>query len=174
MSSAPSPPAAPLRGLAPIGASKPRILILGSMPGAASLAAEAYYAHPRNAFWPILGAILGFDPAATYPQRVAALDRHGVMVWDVLRECRRRGSRDATIDPASERANDFAALFARSESLRRILFNGARAAQCFQRWVQTPPAHIECVRLPSTSPAHASLSFEQKHACWRAALSLPD
>lgn len=163
-----------MRGLPPIGSAAPRILILGSMPGTASLDAGAYYAHPRNVFWPILGAVLGFEPTAAYPERIAALERHGVMVWDVLRECRRQGSLDTAIDPASEQVNDFASLFARGESLRRILFNGSRAAQSFQRRVEAPPSRIECVRLPSTSPAHAHLSLEQKLTHWRSALCLPE
>src|SRR5690606_29512 len=114
-------------GFPPLLAPGARVLILGSMPGAASLRAQAYYAHPRNAFWPIMGALYGFEPAAPYDVRCAALTSAGVAVWDVLQACERPGSLDAAIVADSRVANDFSGLFAQQPTIRRILFNGATA-----------------------------------------------
>jgi hypothetical protein len=94
-----------LRGLPPQAAPDCRVLVLGSMPGAASLAAARYYAHPRNRFWPLMGALCGFDPALDYPLRLAALQAAGVGLWDVIGTCERRGSLDADIVRGSEVAN---------------------------------------------------------------------
>ena len=148
------------------------MLILGSMPGEASLAAGEYYAHPRNHFWPIVGAVLGFDPAAPYASRLRALQRARVALWDVLHSCERPGSLDSSIDRASAVPNDFASLFARCRRIRRVCFNGALAEDTFRRRVlpSLGDLRLECVRLPSTSPAHASLSLARKRAAWRRAL----
>ncbi|MGF1547826.1 MAG: DNA-deoxyinosine glycosylase [Thiotrichales bacterium] len=159
------------QGFPPIADSAATILVLGSMPGAESLRQNAYYAHPRNAFWPIMGRLLGFDPAATYVERTAALTHAGVALWDVLRACERSGSLDARIIDASIVVNDFAKFFQRHPRIDRVFFNGARADQEFRRRVlPLLPARGEALalhRLPSTSPALAQLSFEQKLAAWR-------
>ena len=153
--------------LAPAGA---RLLILGSMPGAASLAAGQYYAHPRNAFWPILAALCHFPADAPYAARVAALQAAGVAVWDVLQSCVRTGSLDTAIERGSEVPNDLAGFLARHPGIRRIGFNGGTAEVAFRRHV--PAAAVagrQLLRLPSTSPANASWSFERKLAAWKAA-----
>lgn len=155
------------RGFPPIAAPGARILILGSMPGSASLAAGQYYAHPRNAFWPIMGALLGFDPALPYPERAARLTAAGIALWDVLHACTRPGSLDTAIDPASAEPNDFAALFTAQPGMRHVFFNGSAAAGLFRRHCQLPPA-AACTRLPSTSPAHAARNFADKLAAWQA------
>jgi TDG/mug DNA glycosylase family protein len=161
-----------LRGLPPIENPRARVLILGSMPGAASLAAGQYYAHPRNLFWPLLGAILGFNPGSDYALRVAALKRVGIALWDVIGRCRRRGSLDARIDPKSVVANDFAALLARHPCLHTVCFNGATAEASWRRHVLPALAApgLRTLRLPSTSPANASIDYERKLAAWAAAL----
>lgn len=151
--------------------------MLGSMPGAASLAAGEYYAHPRNAFWPIMTALCGFAADAAYAERVAALLAARVALWDVLAACERSGSLDAAIVRTSEAANDIAGLLARAPQIARIAFNGAAAEAAFRRHVQArlPAARragIVCVRLPSTSPANASWSFAEKLAAWREGLAL--
>ena len=161
-----------LRGLPPIENPRARVLILGSMPGVASLAAGQYYAHPRNLFWPLLGAILGFDPGSDYAQRVAALQRAGIALWDVIGRCRRSGSLDARIDPKSIVANDFAAFLARHPRLHTVCLNGATAEAGWRRHVLpalTAPG-LRTLRLPSTSPANASIDYERKLAAWAAAL----
>lgn len=159
-----------VRGFPPIARPDARVLVLGSMPGVASLAAGEYYAHPRNAFWPLAGELFGAGPDLAYPERCARLAAARVALWDVLARCRRSGSADAEIEPDSERANDFAAFLRAHPRLRRVFFNGAKAERAWRRHVApllgagAPPA----ARLPSTSPAHAGLSRARKLVAWRA------
>ncbi|MFO1344989.1 MAG: DNA-deoxyinosine glycosylase [Rhodocyclaceae bacterium] len=154
----------------PIVAPGARVLILGSMPGVASLSAGQYYAHPRNAFWPILGALCGFAATAPYAERVLALQAAGVAVWDVLQSCVRPGSLDTAIERSSEVPNDIAGLLSDQPGIRCIAFNGGTAEAAFRRHV---PADVvgglRLLRLPSTSPANAAWSFERKLAAWSAA-----
>lgn len=159
-----------LRGFPPIARADATVLILGSMPSRVSLAAGEYYAHERNLFWPIMGRLLGFDPAAPYPERKRALLAARIALWDVLRSCVREGSLDADI--RQEEVNDFAAFFRRHRRIRRVFFNGGMAAACYRRHVlpQVSGLGLDCRRLPSTSPAHASRPFADKLAAWRAAL----
>lgn len=156
----------------PVANADARILILGSMPGAASLAAGRYYAHPRNAFWPIMTALLNLDASADYDQRLEALQRARIALWDVLRSCRRSGSLDSSIERETQVANDFEAFFAGHRRIDRILFNGAKAEDAFRRHVLSAGigATLRLERLPSTSPANASWSFARKLDAWRAAV----
>ena len=156
----------------PIALPNARVLILGSMPGLASLAAAQYYAPPRNAFWPIIAALLGFDPAMHYVERPRALVAGGIALWDALQSCVRPGSLDSAIDQSTMIANDFAGLFARCPPIDHVYFNGAAAERCFRLGVLPALAGFDlpCTRLPSTSPAHAGRSFEQKLAAWRAVM----
>jgi hypoxanthine-DNA glycosylase len=157
-----------VRSFAPIAGRGARVLILGSMPGAASLAANRYYAHPQNAFWPIMGALLGFDAAAPYALRVRALKSARIAVWDVLHSCVREGSLDTSIE--EEIANDFGNFFRTQPRLTHVFFNGSKAQASFRRHVR-PARVLRYTRLPSTSPAHASLSAARKLAAWRAILA---
>lgn len=159
----------PLRGLPPLVGERPRLLILGNMPSALSLAAGEYYGNPRNAFWRITADLFGFDPALPYRQRAAALCAAGVAVWDVLRECRRTGSLDAAIRPDSMVPNDFERFFAEHPGIRRVLFNGAAAERNFARLVRPRP-RLAYLRLPSTSPAQ-TMPFAAKLAAWRAGVA---
>lgn len=149
-------------------------LILGSMPGVASLARQQYYAHPRNAFWPIISELLEIGVDSDYAVRTQALATAGLGLWDVLKACIRPGSLDASIDTASIVPNDFPAFIADHPALRRICFNGATAARLFRRHVQPvlgPQAEpIEYLALPSTSPAHAAMRHAEKLRLWRALL----
>ena len=164
-----------VRGFAPVAAPDARILVLGSMPGVASLRQARYYAHPRNAFWPIAAAVHGFDPALDYPDRLRALQAAGVALWDVLQACERPGSLDADIRGDTLVANDFAAFLERHPAIVRVCFNGGKAASLYRRHVLPGlAAGLEYVDLPSTSPAHAAVSFEQKLAAWSRALTLRD
>jgi hypoxanthine-DNA glycosylase len=152
-----------LQGLPPVIHRGTRLVVLGSFPGAASLAAAQYYAHPRNQFWPLLGLL--FDeplPALPYPQRLQRLRAHGVGLWDVIGACRRSGSLDSAIRDAEP--NDLALLRRRAPGLRLIVHNGGLSARAL------PAAHalgVPALRLPSTSPANASWSFERKLQAWR-------
>jgi double-stranded uracil-DNA glycosylase len=157
-------------GFAPLAARGARCLVLGSLPGRASLTAGQYYAQPRNAFWRIAGDVLGFDSHAPYARRVAALARAGVAVWDVCQAAHRPGSLDADIDLASVIANDFPAFFLRYPQIERIGLNGGTASRLFERLVvptlDAQWSDVERIRLPSTSPAHAGMSFELKRQAW--------
>lgn len=160
-----------LQGFAPLSDSRARVLVLGSIPGTASLRLGQYYGHPRNSFWPIMAALFGFDAAAPYAQRVAALLNRRVAVWDVLAACERPGSLDADIVAASTQPNDFADFFARHTQIRRVCFNGAMAESLYRRHVVPQLGHqplLEFVRLPSTSPAHAGMSLSAKRVAWQA------
>ncbi|KZE31802.1 DNA-deoxyinosine glycosylase [Crenobacter luteus] len=158
------PDSHPVReGLPPVARPDARLLILGSLPGEASLAAAQYYAHPRNAFWPIMAALTGEDLVArAYPERLAALVSHRVALWDVVGRARRRGSLDAHIKDAS--ANPLAELIATLPRLEAVAFNGATAARLGQPLL---PDGLAVYALPSTSPAH-TLAFAAKLAAWRA------
>jgi hypoxanthine-DNA glycosylase len=152
-----------LTGLAPVIAANTRILILGSFPGAASLAAQQYYAHPRNQLWPILSLLTGEDLASLpYAERLPRLLAHGFGLWDVLAACERKGSLDSAIRNAA--ANDFARLRQLCPALETVGFNGQASGKFAPQFVA---AGFRTVVLPSTSPAHAMLTLEQKVAQWR-------
>ena len=162
-----------VRSLAPIADANADVLVLGSMPGIASLRAQQYYAHPRNAFWRIVGELLGFDANASYTKRVKALKSARIAVWDVLESCVRDGSADAMIEDDSLLANDFRTFFAAHTRIRRVFFNGTKAEACYKRHVlrQIESGPMVYSRLPSTSPANASVPFADKLGAWRAILS---
>lgn len=150
----------------------PRALVLGSMPGVASLRAGQYYAHPRNAFWPLMEALFAVPLSAPYSTRLAALGEVGVGLWDVLAECERDGSLDSAIAPASVAVNDITGLLANHVGLRVIALNGGTAARLFDRHVApvlgSRLAAMRVLRLPSTSPAHAARSLMEKAEAWAA------
>lgn len=173
-----------LHGLSPLVGPNTRVLVLGSFPGAASLAAQQYYGHPRNHFWPIMAGIfqafscsfafsesdIGYEfdslqVPANYTDRCAWLLAHGVGLWDVYASCQRQGSLDTAIrDP---QVNDFARILALCPRLRLIAHNGGES---FKHARHTQALGVSVVRLPSTSPANASWSPERKKAAWMAAL----
>ena len=155
-----------LRGFPPVIDDGVRVLILGSFPSEASLAAAQYYAHPQNQFWRILGAVLA-EPLAELPyaERLPHVLRHGVGIWDVLGACDRAGSLDSAIRNAH--ANDFASLRTRAPRLVHVLFNGQAAGRFERDFAQ---AGFVTTVLPSTSPAHAARSYAQKLRLWRTAL----
>ncbi len=157
-----------VQSFSPLEDRRASVLILGSMPGEASLRAGEYYAHPRNAFWPIMGHLLGFQAERPYAERVCCLISARIAVWDVLATCHRSGSGDAEIEDSTITVNDFASFFRDHPHVRSVFFNGTKAEACFRRWAQ-PQLQIPDVafqRLPSTSPANASYSFEKKLGAW--------
>ncbi len=154
-----------LTGLAPVIAAQTRLLVLGSFPGAASLAAGQYYAHPRNHFWPLLSAIWGVDlRSMDYAERLAEIRRRGLGLWDVYAACRRDGSLDTAIEDAQY--NDFAGLRRAAPLLHAVAHNGGESARAMRHLAALG---LTVQRLPSTSPANASWSFERKLAAWHAA-----
>lgn len=148
----------------PVVEARTHTLILGSLPGTASLAAGRYYAHPRNQLWRLLGAVIGVDlEGLAYDDRLAAIRAHGLGLWDVIADAERAGSLDAAIrDPA---ANDLRALVASLPHLKTIGFNGATAARIGTTQLGEAGEPYRLVRLPSSSPAHA-VAFELKRAAW--------
>lgn len=157
--------ACPARCFAPVVNADTRVLILGSLPGVASLAAQQYYAHPRNQFWPLLAAVLKQPdlPALAYPARLQALLAAGIGLWDVVAQAQRRGSLDANIRDAQ--ANPLPALIAQLPRLHTVAFNGATAARAAVQL--TPYPWLRVLPLPSSSPAH-TLAFAEKLAAWQA------
>ncbi|SDD15467.1 G/U mismatch-specific uracil-DNA glycosylase [Paenibacillus sp. UNCCL117] len=145
-----------------------RLLILGSMPGEASLRAGRYYGHPRNIFWRLLYALLdGGEPAAAYEDRLRFALSRGIALWDVLRSCERKGSLDSAI--RRPEVQDFAGLFERYPRVSYVYFNGSAAAELYRKHVRFAGPEPEGGRvyrtLPSSSPARA-MSFEAKLAAW--------
>lgn len=156
----------------PISGAHAEKLILGSMPGKASLAANQYYAHPRNYFWQIIGAILGVPADSPYRERCRTLIANGIALWDVLETCTRSGSLDSDIVESSIVPNDFERFLRSHPGIRVIFFNGAKAQSVYLRHVQPrlpgAMADLRTVRLPSTSPANASIPLPVKLAQWQA------
>lgn len=152
------------------------ILILGSMPGKESLRAGQYYAHRRNAFWPIMGELTGALPTLSYKARIQKMKSAGIALWDVLASCTRHSSMDADIEADSICANDFASFFQKHPDITHVFFNGSMAEKFFHKHVQAllepllenRPLHYR--RLPSTSPANASMRYEQKLNAWQVIL----
>jgi TDG/mug DNA glycosylase family protein len=161
-----------VRSFLPVVGEHAHTLILGSAPGIRSLREVQYYAHPRNSFWRIMSTIAGFSAELRYPDRLDALIATGFALWDVLAECERRTSLDSDIVESSIVANDLAGLLNLHPSIRRIAFNGAKADAAFQRYVSPTlnAGPIATVRLPSTSPAHASMRVEEKLTVWSESL----
>lgn len=161
-----------LHSFEPIEDRNAEILILGSMPGRASLAAGQYYAHTQNAFWRIMSDLLQFDATAPYSERVRALKSARIALWDVLHSCVREGSLDSMIEHDTQIANDFQTFFHTHTEIVHVFFNGATAQACFNRHVRghLEGASVSYTRLPSTSPAHASVSYAEKLSAWRVTL----
>lgn len=156
-------PSVRLQGLPPIADDQTRVLVLGSFPSVASLRSQAYYGHPQNHFWRILGEVWGLAlKGESYENRIQALHRHHVGVWDVYQSCERPGSLDADIRDAVP--NDIASLIRRCPSLQAIAHNGGES---FRHASQTRRFGLPVYRLPSTSPANASWSFDRKLQSWK-------
>ncbi len=163
------------RGFPPISNTDAHILILGSMPGEESLRQQQYYGHPRNAFWFIIESIFSDQHDMDYQQRLVLLKNNKIALWDVLMSCHRKGSLDTNIDSTSIRVNNFADFYQRHPLIETVFFNGAKAEQEYSRRVKktlTIEARvIKYHRLPSTSPAMASLSKQDKLTIWSRSLN---
>ena len=160
-----------IHSFAPVSTADATILILGSMPGKKSLQESQYYAHPQNAFWKIMGDLIGAKPGLPYDERLNILGSARLALWDVLASCTRETSLDSHI--RQESANDFTSFFTQHPQIVQVFFNGSKAEQCFRKFVlnrQTLPP-LEFQRLPSTSPAHAGMSYADKLQAWRAAIN---
>jgi hypoxanthine-DNA glycosylase len=160
------------RSFPPVAGRGARVLILGTLPGVASLAAGRYYAHPRNAFWRLMGDLAGAGPDLLYRRRLARLRAAGLALWDVVAESEREGSADSDI--RGVRPTDVPALLRRCPSIRGIVFNGQGAARLYRRHLASAVAAVrpglQLALAPSTSPAHATMSYAEKRRHWRVAL----
>lgn len=160
-----------IQSFPPLGNRQATRLVLGTMPGKASLLARQYYAHPRNAFWFIVQELFGIPRELPYARRVRELAKTQLAVWDVLAACTRSSSLDSDILPDSVVPNDFTGYLQSHRGIHTIYFNGGPARALFERHVAPglPPAlqAIGRVTLPSTSPTHARRSFEQKLQAWQ-------
>jgi TDG/mug DNA glycosylase family protein len=165
-----------IQSFPPIENPTENVLILGSMPGKESLRAGQYYAHPRNAFWAIMGELVGAAPELPYQVRIQMLKSAGIALWDVLASCTRHSSMDADIQRGSICPNDFMSFFLTHPCITHIFFNGTMAEQCFRKHVEPllspllEQRSLNCQRLPSTSPANASVRYAQKLKAWKAIL----
>lgn len=158
-----------LHTFGPSVSSRCRVLILGTMPGVASLRAGQYYAHPRNQFWDLMGDLFGAGRDLPYARRLARLRAAGIALWDVVAECERAGSLDAAI--RGEKPNDLAGLLRRNPRLHTLVFNGQPAERLFRRHFPARAPALRRVVLPSTSPAHAARSLAAKRRAWSRLLS---
>jgi len=155
------------QGFPPIAGPDARTLILGSMPGVASLEAGQYYAFPRNAFWRIIGDLYAAGPEPDYPARLDILTNNQIALWDVIEACHRPGSLDSAIAREGMKTNNFKAFFERFSKINRVFFNGGKASDLFRKRVLPDlTSKPECITLPSTSPAHASMSYAAKLEAW--------
>lgn len=163
-----------ITGFPPVADSNAIILILGSMPSVQSLQAHQYYAHPRNSFWYIMTRLFNSDTELDYEHRKALLLKNRLALWDVLNTCQRKGSLDSSIKDETVVVNDFGRFFETHPMIKAVYFNGTRARQEYNKRVlpalKNQYPDITYARLPSTSPAMASLSREQKLQQWRAIL----
>ena len=159
---------------APIESPAATILILGSMPGKKSLEMQQYYAHPQNVFWRILAQLFGFDAQAPYEARIRHLQDSGVALWDVLAACERRSSLDSDIVESTIVPNDFGAFLSGHRLIEHIYCNGAKSYDSFLRHVRPgldgKHHEIPVTRMPSTSPAHAAMTYADKLEQWRKAI----
>lgn len=159
-----------IKGFPPVADTNASILILGSMPSIRSLQAQEYYAHPRNSFWFIITALLAGGSELDYKHRKALLIKNRIALWDVLNTCQRKGSLDSAIQNETAVANDFNKFFQDHPMIKAVYFNGSRAQQEYRKHVlpklDKRLSDIEYHRLPSTSPAMAGLTREQKLQQW--------
>ncbi|MDF3035282.1 MAG: DNA-deoxyinosine glycosylase [Paucimonas sp.] len=158
---------APLAGLAPVTASDTRVIILGSFPGEASLAAKQYYAHPRNQFWPLMSSLLNENlKELSYEKRLDRLLQHRIGLWDVIAACERKGSLDSAIRKAQ--VNQFEILRQYCPALFRVCFNGKTSGMYATLFED---AGYEVRVLPSSSPANRQKTFDEKLEIWKNILS---
>ena len=150
-----------------------KLLILGSLPGKKSIAEQQYYAHPRNALWPILCDWMQLPASMSYEQRIATALDHGIGFWDVVAQAERPGSLDSDIKSPSVHYNPIDQLIPNLPKLKCIILNGGAAMTLFKRGGFNHTANesgLTFVQLPSTSPAHASMAQEEKRVAWHSVL----
>jgi hypoxanthine-DNA glycosylase len=162
------------KGFGYVARADARVLILGSLPGKVSLQRGQYYAQPQNAFWRIMGELVGASPNLPYEDRLRALNENGIALWDVCAAGHRSGSLDSAIQLSTVVTNDLSGFLQAQPGVELICFNGKKANEIYVSKVRQEPRPLfERIRyevLPSTSPAHASMSYGQKLSRWRTVL----
>lgn len=157
-------------GFPPIADEWATILILGTMPGEESLRKNEYYANSRNTFWKIMASLFKYDLVTSYEERIRTLTKHKIALWDVMQACERQGSLDSAIDNRTIVENDFVSFYRSHPNIRHVFFNGAKAESEYLKRVlprlSDEAKGLEYSRLPSTSPAMAQLSFDEKLLEW--------
>ena len=157
-------------GFPPVAEDNAIVLVLGSMPGVRSLEEQQYYAQPRNAFWTIMDGLFQAGVNLPYQERLNVLRASGIALWDVLQRCERPGSLDSSINESTAKPNDFDSFFGKHDRIQQIFFNGQTASRIYLRKVQpnldSRFASIPYIVLPSTSPAHASMTIGEKTRKW--------
>ncbi len=148
----------------PIADKNSKILILGSIPGAKSLELKQYYAHPQNIFWKIIFEIFNEEFTTNYTERIAMLKKHNIALWDVIDSCERKGSLDSDI--RNEEVNQISKLLEEYPNIQAIFCNGQKSFKNLQKLLGKD-FRVPVFALPSTSPAHASLKYEEKVLSWR-------
>jgi len=160
-----------IRSFSPVSRKDSRVLILGTMPGKESLMKNEYYANPRNSFWRVIGTILSIDAKISYSDRKTALLNQGIALWDVLMTCTRDSSLDSDIVETSIICNDFIKFFASHPNIHKIFFNGAKAEILYAKHIlpnlSDQHRRVSHIRLPSTSPANAGKTLNDKISEWR-------
>ena len=151
----------------PVADENSRILILGTMPSVKSLEAAFYYAHPRNAFWPMMAEIFGRPLPETIGEKKKLILQNGIALWDVAKSCVREGSLDSAMRDVE--LNDFEAFFVRYPGIEKVLLNGGTAWNLYRRLPKDIAGGRVCVKMPSTSPAY-TMKYEKKLAEWKAEL----
>lgn len=149
---------------APISENDAAILILGTMPGEQSLQLQQYYGHARNNFWKIISSLFDENLPTDYKEKIRLLTQNKIALWDVLEACERQGSLDSAIK--MEVANDFESFLKQHPNIKKIYFNGQKAASFFKKYVPISDGY-SFTTLPSTSPANAGKSFEDKLNEWK-------
>lgn len=158
------------KGFIPIADHLATVLILGTMPGEESLRKNEYYSNSRNAFWKIVASLFEFEHDVSYEEKIAILTKHKIALWDVIQACERQGSLDSAIDNRTIVENDFVSFYRSHPYIRYVFFNGAKAESQYLKNVlprlSGGEKSIVYSRLPSTSPAMAQLSFDEKLLEW--------
>ena len=153
------------RSFEPVYAPEAKVMIVGSMPSVKSLADAQYYAHPRNAFWPILFEVFGMEPTVDYEAKKELIRTNHLVLWDVAGVCEREGSLDSNMRDIQY--NDFASLYEACPHIHTVLCNGGTAHSLFMKSGYAGNRRV--IRMPSTSPAY-TMAYEKKLAAWKTAL----
>ena len=155
-----------INGFEPIISKKPNIMILGSAPSVISLKESEYYGNKNNSFWKILAKIYNTKELENYEKKKAFIIKNNIFLWDVVRNCNRKGSLDSEIKDVEP--NEIKVILDTNPTIKAVMFNGKKAMQLYKKHINYYPKTIDFISLPSSSPAY-TLSFENKLDIWEKA-----